>query len=89
MRKITQQAVNALFEGVLYRNGNTEITHSLDGAKMWLHGNLIAVLNSDEVTLYTCGWKTTTTKERLNGVVRQYGFNISQKAGKWFVNNYE
>lgn len=87
MRKITFDAVDALFEGQGFKRDSTEVIHGLDGAKLFLHNNLIAVLNGSEVTLNSCGWKTSTTKERLNGVLSPYGFTISQKKGVWFLND--
>tara|TARA_R100001086_G_scaffold249916_1_gene191809 strand:- start:564 stop:968 length:405 start_codon:yes stop_codon:yes gene_type:complete len=51
-----------------------------------LHGNtIIRLININSVTLYelsSCGWRTVTTKERLN----QYTpFRVYQKNWDWFV----
>lgn len=64
------------------------VTHCLDGAKMYLHGHLIAVLNGSELTLNSCGYKTQTTKNRLNGALLGL-MTISQKRGKWFIDDIE
>ena len=56
---------------------------------MKLHGNTIAVLRWDSQHCYgglritNCGWFTTTTKERLNGLS---GVAIHQSKGVWYLN---
>jgi hypothetical protein len=41
------------------------------------------------ITLRTGGWKTNTTKLRMNQAFRQFGYNIvvSQSSGEWYVND--
>lgn len=87
MRAITEDAVDSLYNGEYFKRDNTEVIHGLDGAKMYLHGNLIAILNGAEISLYSCGWKTKTTKERLNGCINQYRVQIIQRKGKWFISD--
>lgn len=57
------------------------------------HGTLILTVNMDGViTLNSGGYKTTTTKRRLNEIARlgQYGydsvFTVHQKDYNWYVN---
>ena len=78
MRKITQQAVNAFYAEQKFSQGNTSV---IDGA-MYLHGNKIAFYKDNVLHISFCGWQTTTTKERINGVL-QNGF-IFQKKGKLY-----
>lgn len=87
MRKITAEAVSAFWSRTHgMSKDNTVVMSDEAGAKMFLHGNLIASLNGSELMLSSCGWKTNTTKERLNGLLNQYCFSISQKRGKWYIN---
>lgn len=74
MRKITQHAVNALLSGGTFKQGNTQV---IDG-DMYLHGNHIAMIRNDGTILLTlAGLNTTTTRERLNGVLQ--GLGIASK----------
>lgn len=62
--------------------------------KMYLHGNCIAKkivisrnleeeIVSSKIYITDAGWRTTTTKERLNGIP---WVSISQKKGVWYLN---
>ena len=97
MRKITQLAVEQFFyERTFYfRMGNTIVIKrrgviGINGmeSRMILHGNLIASKerNSDSILIDTCGWFSTTTKERLNGLLDTLGLpKIQQKNFKWYL----
>ena len=37
-----------------------------EAIKMRLHGNTVAIFNQEFMELYSAGWHTTTTKNRLN-----------------------
>lgn len=39
-----------------------------DYRQLCLHGNIIAELSNEGMTISTCGWNTATTRERLNGL---------------------
>ena len=54
-----------------------------DQVFMLLHGNAIANLDKGVLSIDSAGWKTNTTKERLNGLK---GVSIHQKAGLWYLN---
>ena len=53
-----------------------------------LYGHAIAIKNIDTnaVSLSACGFKTNTTKERLNGL---NGVYVMQKKGIWYLNGNE
>ena len=90
MKKITQKACDAFKYGGNFRSGNTRVDSDEDGAFMFLHDNLIADLNGSNnvLTLSSCGWETNATKERLNGLLAQYGdWYIYQKNFKWTITN--
>lgn len=89
MRKITQKAVNALNNAIPFKQGNTEVEVLPNVTIMRLHGNAITFIYNDPErtsSITNCGWKTNTTKERLDAID---GVNIRQKAGKWFLNGVE
>ena len=52
-----------------------------------LHGNCIASLdhNDGTITVDHCGWKTNTTKTRLNAVLERFKYKISQRKGVWYL----
>lgn len=52
------------------------------------HGHPIVNFYPDRLTLSSCGWMTSTTKERLNWFIPQ-GWRVYQEKGVWYVWNYE
>jgi len=86
MRKITREAAQAMKSGINYSNSNT-VVHS-DGGVMDLHGNTIAIFDGDsKLTLRDSGWRSNTTKERLNGLLYTFSseWRIYQLKGKWYI----
>jgi hypothetical protein len=95
MRKIEREMVAAIKAQKNWRKANTEVVceKDNDGAffTVLLHGNAIAEGEwfdgeGDGVAyLYSCGWKTATTKSRLNAVVAAVGSKefIFQRKGEW------
>ena len=55
--------------------------------RMFLHWNQIATLYDDwKLELDTCGWMSNTTKERMNGILEEFGlWRIRQVKGDWFL----
>ncbi len=82
MRKITQQAVDALFSGRNFKAGNTKVE---DGTLI-LHWTAIAKIENGKLYVRSGGYETNTTKERLNGLPN---VNIYQKNYQWFLNGVE
>ena len=88
MRKITELASNALLHGDSFTRDNTGV----GGGAMFLHGHKIAEHTlHNTLILNDCGWLTTTTKERLNGVLETFntGLSIYQKNYTWYIYNHE
>lgn len=89
MQKITKDSVIAFFNGNKLKRGNMRVNlhdDRLDYDKvMLLHGNAIAVAKDGFLTISDCGWETTTTKSRLNGILEflKLGF-IFQKDFVWY-----
>ncbi len=94
MRKITEQSVGAFLGGQVFSASNTTVTVEEPFAgvneivKLHLFGNVIAtkIKGSPLLLITNCGWKTNTTKERLNALPN---VNIKQKAGAWYLNGEE
>lgn len=85
MRKITEQSVKAFMNGRNFKSGNTEVNVCDSNADLYLFGNLIAKKRAGCVFISNAGWKSVTTKERLNGVcdmVEDTGIN--QVKGVWY-----
>jgi len=90
MRKITQDAIKALYEKRNFKRGNTEVKEVINHSSasscmvMYLHGNGIAKLEKNNLYIRHARWQTNTTKERLNGLPN---VNIHQKDFQWYLND--
>ena len=92
MRQITNESVNAFINGSLYKKDNTkvEINEVTKNVALYLHNNMIALLNGNELMINHQGWQTKTTKERLNGILDAYNLpRLSQKKGLWYLGTEE
>ena len=89
MRLIEKQMNAAILEGKDWKSANTEVVYSpeRDASYVYLHGNHIATILETSLELYTCGYKTNTTKSRLNAILKEHGNDarIFQRDFKWFV----
>ncbi len=89
MRIIEKQMNTAILKSKDWKNDNTEVLYSpeRDASYVYLHGNHIATINETSIELYTCGWKTPTTKSRLNAILSEHGngARIFQSNFEWFV----
>ncbi len=89
MRKITDEASTAFGFWFNYKRSNTRVEIDWVSIKLYLHWNLIAELKNSEVgeALYisSAGWKSNTTKERLNWVLNWKRLYIKQKNFEWFL----
>ena len=83
MRTVTKNAVNCFYNKVNGNFSNTSVISEGNTTKIFLFGNLIAKLENDKLFITSAGWKSNTTKERLNGLK---GVNIFQKKGEWLLN---
>lgn len=53
---------------------------------MVYHSTEVVTYHEDgRITLTSGGWRTVTTKERLNWVLHQHGLSLYQEASRWFV----
>ena len=92
MRKIETDMVAAIRARRNLKSGNTAVIQGPDGrAEVRLHNNVIARLNyqSGLIDLSDCGWRTATTKSRLNALLDAFttaggGQGIYQRDYAWF-----
>ena len=97
MRKITIDSINAFMNDrpfkrqnmrvriLIHRSNSGEPRRSVS-TELLLHDNVIASRShglNRTISITTCGWQTTTTKERLNGIE---GVNIVQRDFQWYLN---
>lgn len=85
MKKITNESVNAFMNGKNFKKQNMEVRNTENMIRLYLHGNMIAWYHKGHTSFYisNCGWKSNTTKERLNSLPKVY---IQQKQGVWYLN---
>lgn len=94
MKKISEQAANALRARQEFRGNNTKVLKEtrfkgddpVDVYVMYLFGNEIAIFDGDLLTIKDAGWQTVTTKDRLNAIIDAFSIHggISQKNWTWY-----
>ena len=91
MRKIELEMNEAIRSGHAWSKDNTCVTYDPTNnmsAEVFLHGNHIATVTDNDLTLYSGGgWFTNTTKSRLNALLHElhYGYTVFQKAYVWYI----
>ncbi len=81
-KKITKSIVSAFLAGKTLAISNS----FTNGSELFLFDNLIAKKGIDGLFITNAGWKSNTTKERLNGLPN---VSIYQKKGQWYLNDKE
>ena len=87
-RKIEIAMCSAVQSGKDFSQANTSVHHHEGVAVVRLHGNKIAEVGDDFITLFDGGWQTTTTKSRINALMAEFcspGEGVFQKAYQWFI----
>ena len=75
MRKIEQQMNAALQKNIKnWQSGNTSVHFNEENntSVVRLHGNKIAVLGDNDMTIFDGGYQTNTTKSRLNAIINEF-----------------
>jgi len=91
MRKIEQLMNDAISASIDWKLGNTKVVTISDVSFVYLHDNLIAKIDDNSIEVYDGGWQTTTTKSRLNAILKEHGIKgecIVQKKFKWYVHKF-
>ena len=88
MRKIESQMCQAIQSNKNWSSGNTQVITEDNISKVYLHGNHIATIDEDSMTIFDGGWQSVTTKSRLNALCDEFciaGEGVFQKDFQWFV----
>lgn len=66
---------------------NTEIVRTTpDAIGVSLHGTVVvAFMRDGSIALNSGGYRTPTTKARINSALRDTHYRLAQKAGRWIV----
>ena len=95
MRKIETHMKAAISESKDFKLDNTEVitlnNMGEDVSFVYLHGNLIAIVDDKGIKLYDGGWQSATTKSRLNAILSEHGIageRVFQKDYQWFIRLY-
>ena len=83
---------NAVQSSKDWKSANTEVVSSQDGlSTVYLHGNKIAEVGDDFLTIFDGGFQSTTTKSRLNALINEFcnavTDSVFQKNFQWFVSD--
>ena len=83
---------NAVQSSKDWKSANTEVVSSQDGlSTVYLHGNKIAEIGDDFLTIFDGGFQSVTTKSRLNALINEFCNAVTdgvfQKNFQWFVSD--
>lgn len=91
MRKIEREMIQAIIDRKQsWTLANTRVECTAASCQVYLHGHHIASywFNSMELLISDKGWKTRTTKSRLNALIKfVYGgtASVTQRQFNWFI----
>ena len=90
MRQIERDMISAIKLGKCWRKDNTEVyTNDNNASLVYLHGNHIATVTDNNVRVFDGGWRTNTTKSRLNVIINEFcdalTDGVFQKNYQWFI----
>ena len=93
MRKIETQMIAAVQNNQDWQSANTSVHFDPESgiSIVRLHGNKIAEINDDSMTIFDGGWQSVTTKSRLNALCDAFciaGEGVFQKNYQWFVRKF-
>jgi hypothetical protein len=89
MRKIETQMNTAIHNNTNWQSANTSVVTEDSTSKVYLHGNHIATVGDDYVEIFDGGYRSNTTKSRLNAIINEFcdavTDGIFQKDYTWYV----
>jgi len=87
MRVIEKQMNNAISTETDWKKDNTQVINIEGVSFVYLFNNLIAMVGDTWLELFDGGYKSATTKSRLNAILKEHGNSESvyQKNFEWFV----
>ena len=90
-KMIELEMLHAVDDCVEYwQKGNTRVETVGDRTDVYLHNNRIVsiCMETDTMLISDCGWQTSTTKSRINCLLRQYTpccSRIYQEKHQWYL----
>ena len=93
MRKIEQQMCAAIQKNINWQSANTSVHFNEETGEsiVRLHGNKIAVVSDNDMTIFDGGYQSNTTKSRLNALCDEFciaGEGVFQKNWTWYVRKF-
>ena len=90
MRQIERDMISAIKLGKCWRKDNTEVyTNDNNCSLVYLHGNHIATVMYNKVSIFDGGYQSNTTKSRLNAIINGlcdgYTCSVYQHKFEWFI----
>ena len=90
MRKIEQQMCAAVQSNKDWQSANTSVHFDPETGVsiVRLHGNKIAEVSDNDMTIFDGGYQSNTTKSRLNALCQEFcitGEGVFQKDFAWYV----
>lgn len=95
MKLIEREMVNAIKNRANWSKANTMVVTDGGGfrTRVYLHGNLIAVIDNltKTVRVSSCRWQTPTTKSRLNAILNAVGCTgyVAQRNHSWVYAKFD
>ena len=74
-----------------WKSGNTEVVTFDTVSNVYLHGNLIATVTDTDMTIFDGGWRSNTTKSRINALCEEFcisGERVFQSNFLWYVRKF-
>ncbi len=79
----------AIQNNLNWSSGNTQVVTNDGVSTVYLHGNKIALVDDNSMTIFDGGWQSNTTKSRLNALINEFcnGFTdgVFQKDFLWWI----
>ena len=93
MRKIETQMCVAVHNNQNWQSANTTVHFNEEEnvSIIRLHGNKIAEVDDNSMTIFDGGYQSNTTKSRLNALCDEFciaGEGVFQKNYKWYVRKF-
>ncbi len=93
MRKIEEQMIAAVKNNINWSSANTTVHFNEETGEsiVRLHGNKIAVVSDNDMTIFDGGYQSVTTKSRLNALCQEFciaGEGVFQKDFAWYVRKF-
>ena len=93
MRKIEKQMCAAVQSNIDWQSANTSVHFDPETgvSVVRLHGNKIAEISDNDMTIFDGGYQSNTTKSRLNALCQEFcvaGEGVFQKDFAWYVKKF-